>query len=188
MQSKIIIAVQGDRGSFSEQAANQYCHNKEYQKIEYHYAISSQGVIEALLSGNADIGIVAIYNTSGGVVDETQIMLNQANPKVLEVLSMNVQQNLLVCLGGSSHEIKTIRSHPQAIKQCRIYLENNFPFAQIIEAEDTAIAARDLSTTQEPTVAVIGCITAAMTYGLIALEKNIQDSVKNQTVFIAISK
>lgn len=187
MKNKIIIAVQGDRGSFSEQAADQYCQNKSYQEIKYHYAISSQGVMESLRSGNSDIGIVAIYNTSGGVVDETQIMLDQAKPKIQEILSLDVRQNLLVLPGISFHEIKTIRSHSQALKQCQNYLEKNFPHADIIETKDTALAARDLSMAQDSSSAVIGCITAANTYGLIALEKNIQDSPKNQTVFAAIS-
>lgn len=186
MNKKLIIAVQGDRGSFSEQAAALYSAKQQYTNASYHYAITSQGVLEALQEKMATMGIVALYNSLGGLVKETQIMLQQANPQILDALYLDVEQNLIVVPGTNLNQIKKIQSHPQALKQCSKYLAKNFPDAEIVETADTALAARHLAISQERTTAVIGCITAAEAYKLALLDKNIQDAKVNQTIFIVI--
>ena len=85
--------------------------------------------------------------------------------------------------------IKTIASHDQAIKQCKMYLKRIWPKATLEETSDTAKAAEDLSKGKLPkTTAVIASENCAKLYELKILEKGIQDLKFNFTSFLAVKK
>lgn len=87
------------------------------------------------------------------------------------------------------HHIRTIYSHDQALKQCRMYLKRRWPKVKVAEYPDTAKAAEDLAKGKLPkTAAVIASRAAALLYGLDILEESIQDLKFNYTSFIAATK
>jgi len=89
--------------------------------------------------------------------------------------------------GVAAHQIKKIVSHPQAIAQCERYLSQAFKKAALVEWQDTAKAAKDLSTGKlGKMTAVIAPQRAARLYGLTVLTKDIQDNHPNLTTFIVV--
>jgi prephenate dehydratase len=79
-----------------------------------------------------------------------------------------------------------IFSHPQALAQCRRFLERCFPKAQIVAALSTAAAVEQMMAYSTP-AAAIGNSRAAEIYGAQILAKNIQDRSPNVTRFVVLA-
>ena len=89
----------------------------------------------------------------------------------------------LISFGTDKSEIKVIKSHPQALGQCRNWLKANFPNTPT-EPVSSTLAAID---EKNPKVGIIAGTLAADKYGLNILQENIGDNPNNQTFFYAIS-
>ncbi len=185
----ISIGVQGDIGSFSEQAGKFFAEKQKIGDYKIEYLISSEGVLDAIEKGTVDIGIFAIENSQGGVVIESIEALAVHRCDIIEMFQILIEQNLLVLPGKSIGDIKAIHSHQQALSQCREYLEKHFKNHPQIEETDTAKAACDLKAGKLPeSAAVIANKTCAELYGLEVLQASIQDMKENLTMFIAIKR
>ena len=179
------IGVSGARGSFSEEAARFYVHKQKLKKVTYEYLVSVDGVLSALETGSITIGIFPIENSTGGVVIETVHAMAKHLFKIKSIFGLDIHQNLLVRRGATADTIKTITSHDQALKQCRMYLKRLWPKVKLVEYPDTAKAAADLASGTLPaTTAVIAPLTAAEVYHLDVLEESIQDLKFNITNFV----
>ena len=100
-----------------------------------------------------------------------------------------VSQNLLARHGVFMGDITEIHSHQQALRQCKDYLAKNFWTRPLIEADDTAEAARRLSEGKLPkSIAVISSEYCAELYDLNIIEKDIHDLKHNLTLFLAVKK
>lgn len=180
------VAVMGSLGSFSEDAALDYIHRAGIKNFELTYPISAEGVLSALEAKDADIGIFPIHNSTGGLVIESIYAASEHLFSIEELFELEVRQCLHVLPGVKMEEIDRITSHPQALAQCRRYLKVHFPHAHLVEANDTATAARWLSEhPAENTTAVIAPKRCAQLYGVQLLVENIQDQEVNMTQFIA---
>jgi len=84
-------------------------------------------------------------------------------------------------------EVSNIISHPQALAQCKYYLEKTFPQAKLTEVNSTAEAVELVSQSTEPWAA-IAMANIAEKYGLKVLGQEINDYTSNETRFIVISK
>jgi prephenate dehydratase len=110
---------------------------------------------------------------------------------LLEVKSPVVGEEVLPireCLmsRGRLDDIKIIFSHPQALGQCRHYIHEQFPRAEVRTTGSTSHAAR---LAQElPEAAAIGCAESARKYGLKVLKEDVQDYQMNHTRFIVLGK
>ena len=186
---KIKIGIQGGRGSFSEEAANIFSFNHGIEQPEIIYLISSKLVLEAVESDKITIGIFAMENAQGGVVIESVEALAGHRCKIIEMFHIPVKQNLLVSKGIFLGDITEIHSHPQALRQCKDYLADNFWTRPLIEADDTAEAARRLGQGQLPkTAGVVGSEYCAKLYNLDIIEKNIHDLKHNLTLFLGVEQ
>lgn len=180
------IGVMGAKGSFSEEASRMYAHKAGIKKYTLDYLISAENVLAHLEDGSIDIGIFPIENSNGGIVLESVHAMARHRFKIKKIFEMDVHHNLLVKKGVTAEKIKTITSHDQAIKQCRMYLKRVWPKVKIREYVDTAKAAEDLASGKLPSsTAVIAARTAAQVYKLDILEESIQDLKFNFTSFIA---
>ena len=186
---KIKIGIQGGRGSFSEEAANIFSFNHGIEQPEIIYLISSKLVLKAVESDKIAIGIFAMENAQGGVVIESVEVLAGHRCKIIEMFHISVKQNLLVSKGVFLGDITEIHSHPQALRQCKDYLADNFWTKPLVETDDTAEAARRLSEGKlSKNIGVIGSQYCADLYGLEILEKDIHDLKNNLTLFLAVKK
>jgi len=181
------IGIQGDLGSFSEEAANDFVKRHDLADVKLEYLISSKRVLEAVEDRSVDYGIFAIENSQGGVVIESIEALAAHRCDIVEMFHILIHQNLLALPGMTVGEIKSIHSHQQALRQCREYLEEKFKDTPQLEEADTAESARLLHTGKLPkTSAVIANKNCAKLYELDILEPQIEDMKNNITLFIAI--
>ncbi len=188
-KKQILIGVSGGKGSFSEEAANYYCHKYKIKNYKLAYLISAERVLSGVVKGRIDWGVFPIENSNGGIVYEAVYAMAKHNFKIRHFFEIDVRQNLLALPDKNINQIKKIASHQQAIKQCRMYLKRKWPNVELIEWPDTAKAAQDLSNGKlTPDTAVIAPRGCAELYGLKILEENIQDLKFNFTTFLAVQK
>lgn len=179
------IGVMGAKGSFSEQAAEQYIAEHDIQTAEIIPLVSAERVLEALGKKEINKGIFPIENSNGGIVIEAVHAMARHRFEIEKMFEMDVHHMLLVRKGVTASEIDTISSHDQALKQCRMYLKRMWPDADIQPYADTAKAAKDLAGGALPrSTAVIAPRRAARLYNLDILEESIQDLKFNYTTFV----
>ncbi len=180
----------GARGSFSEEAADTY--QKKYLKGKnnsLYYLVSAQNVLTSLEKGEIDLGIFPIENSNGGVVIEAVHAMAGHRFRIIRMFEIDIHHCLLVKNGTKAGDIKTIVSHDQALKQCRMYLKRVWPKVKLHEYADTAKAAEDLAKgVLQKGCAVIASRAAAKIYKLSVLEESIQDLKFNYTSFIAAER
>jgi prephenate dehydratase len=183
------IGVMGAKGSFSEEAGRTYAHKSGIKKFDLAYLVSAENVLSALEKGDIEIGIFPIENSNGGIVLEAVHAMSKHNFSIKKIFEIDVHHCLLVKKGTKADKVKTITSHDQAIKQCRMYLKRVWPKVKIKEYADTAKAAEDLAKGKLPaSTAVIASRAAAQVYKLDILEESIQDLKFNYTSFIAATR
>ena len=131
-----------------------------------------------------DEGLVPVENSLEGSLNLTfDLLARNATVKIKGELLCRVEHCLLARSGQKIDRIKEIYSHPQALAQCRRYLEQTLPAATRSGMSSTAEAA--LLVAQSTGKAVIASRRAAALYGLEILRENIQDGPgPNQTRFL----
>jgi prephenate dehydratase len=184
------IGVMGAKGSFSEEAGRTYA--KKWLKTSIYtleYLVSAENVLSSLEKGDIDLGVFPIENSNGGIVLEAVYAMAKHNFHIKKLFERDVHHHLLVKNGATADSIKTIVSHDQALKQCRMYLKRIWPKVKVEAYPDTALAAQDLASGKLPkSTAVIASRAAAIVYKLKVLEESIQDLKFNYTSFIAAEK
>ena len=176
------IGFLGPIGTFSyEVAKNNF---KEQELIEYR-TISE--TIDGLIDNQIDRAIVPIENSlQGGVIETIDKLIQNDGIFVNKEIIFKINQNLIANKKYKLGEICKIYSHPQAIGQCKNYIENNLKNTQIIQVSSTALAAKEIKTKDySACIASYSCIEE---YGLTLLDKNIQDNDLNKTKFWILSK
>ncbi|MEA2065376.1 MAG: prephenate dehydratase domain-containing protein [Patescibacteria group bacterium] len=186
---KIKIGVSGNMGSFSEEAANYYCAKNEIKDYDLEYLINVANVLRALNNGEIAKAVFPIENSNGGIVYEAVYAMSSYNFKIENIFEIDIQHCLLVKQGVKLDKIKKIVSHPQALKQCRMYLKRKLSNIELQEYSDTASAAKDISAGELPKhCATIAPKICARLYKLDILGQGIQDLKFNFTTFIAAIK
>lgn len=179
----------GARGSFSEQAGEQYVSEAKLPSAEVLPLVSAENVLTALEQGDIERGIFPIENSNGGIVIEAVYAMATHRFTIEKMFELDIHHMLLVRPGTTASKITTISSHDQALKQCRMYIKRRWPAAEIEPYADTAQAAADLGNgTLDETTAVIAPRGCAELYGLEILEESIQDLKFNYTTFIVATK
>jgi prephenate dehydratase/chorismate mutase len=172
---------QGEHGAWSEMALERWDENLVPIPCR-----TFEDVFEGVASGAFDGGIVPVENSVGGSVVEVSDLLIETTLSIVGEVRVPVRQCLLALPGTTLAEIRTVRSHPQALAQCRAYLVR-----QGIAAEpyyDTAGAARWLMFEAARGVGVIGSPLAARLYGLDVVAEGVADHEANETRFVVLSR
>ena len=183
---KVRVAIMGEQGSFTEEAALQYLKEGNYQSYDFIYPVAAVGVLQAVEKGEADLAVFPIYNEVGGMVQEALYAMAAAKFSLEELFGFEVKQCLMALPGASRDGINRIMSHPHALDQCQGYLAKEFGDRELVKASDTAGSARILSERGKDykSTAVIAPKSCAELYGLELLEEGIQDLDKNDTQFV----
>ncbi|GAB6274177.1 MAG: prephenate dehydratase [Peptococcaceae bacterium] len=190
------IGYLGPPGTFSELAARYYIEEKmkdERPKNEPQDEIrltpfsSLQKVLLAVEKRSVTAGIVPLENSVEGAVNQTLDLLAHNFSKIYfqKEIILAVIHHLLVRPGTKPFNLRQIISHPQALAQCRNYIEQNFPDVETMETSSTAGAAALVAGNNEPW-AVIGTTLAAENNGLQVLASNINDYPDNATRFMVV--
>jgi prephenate dehydratase len=145
-------------------------------------------VIAAVASGEVSQGIVPMENSIEGSVSATLDVLafEMENVNIVREVVHPIRHRLIARTPTPLEQIQKIISHPHANAQCRLFLREKLPQAEIVAANSTAEAVRIVSLSDEKWAA-IGSSLAAKSYGCTILEDDIEDYPGNQTRFVLLS-
>jgi prephenate dehydratase len=176
------IAIQGENGSFHEVAARQYF---AYDEIEIFPCSTFDLELITLKNGDVDFAVMAIENARSGSILHNYTLIRESGMKILGEQNLRIKQNLMAMPDQKISDIKEIRTHPIAIAQCMNFL-SLYPNITLIESDDTAGSARQISETKSKSIAAIVSTHAAEIYGLEILAPGIETYKQNYTRFLVV--
>lgn len=177
------IAIQGIGASFHEVAAMTYF----AEPIETVECLTFHKLCESLKNGNSDYAVMAIENSIAGSILPNYFLLQEYHFSIVGELYLPIHMHLLALPGVQLSEIRTIESHPMAIRQCAEYLQS-LPNVDIRESDDTALSAKKVAEQKLKDTAAIANEHAAKKFGLQILDKRIETHKKNFTRFLVLTK
>ena len=176
------IAYLGPAGTFTEQAAMLY--DGRAQHIPF---ASIPAVAAAVDTGMVEEGVVPIENSIEGSVNDTlDLLIHESRVLITRELVLPIEHLLLVKPGTQADSVQMIFSHPQALAQCRKFLERCFPKAAAVAALSTAAAVEEMVKSDKPSAA-IGGQRAADLWEAEILARGIQDHSPNVTRFVVLA-
>lgn len=182
-KKKLSVAIQGIATSFHEVAAFTYFEGP----IDTLECLSFHQLCEHLKSGKADYAVMAIENSIAGSILPNYFLLQEYHFNIVGELYLPIHMNLLALPGVKLADIKTIESHPMAIRQCSEFL-HGLNGVEIRESDDTALSAKRVSELKLKDTAAIANEHAAKKFGLQILEKRIETHKKNFTRFLILTR
>jgi prephenate dehydratase len=182
MDRQIYVAIQGEKGSFHEVAANDYFRNERIVLVP---CPTFDETVNSVVQDKADYAVMAIENARAGSILYNYNLIRESGLKILGELRLRVKQNLMALPGTTIGSLGEIRSHPIALSQCMAFL-NTLKGMTLIETDDTAGTARIISEQQLARTGTIASARAAEIYGLEILAEGIETYKKNYTKFHVI--
>lgn len=175
------VAIQGIRGSYSEEAALRLL-GGDAAILE---CDDFDAAFAAVESKRARFAVVPVRNKIVGEIESVADLLKKGAFRVLDEIDIEVKHVLAGTHKASMDEIKTVRSHVEALKQCARFIAENAGFQQVIGA-DTASSIRRVVTENINANSAIGSKRAAEMYGANVLREDIADDPENWTTFYLI--
>ena len=180
LEKTMTIAYFGPETTFTHQAAIR----RFGSSLNYSPQKTIADVFTEVGKKSADYGVVPVENSTEGVVTYTLDMFVDSDLKIVSQIVLPVQQ----CLMSNSprRQIKKLYVHPQSLAQCRGWIQNHLPHAEIVETSSNPRSA-ELAAKEKGAAAIAG-ILAAEKYGLRVLEQDIQDNAANATRFLVLGR
>ncbi len=177
------VAIQGERGSFSHQAALDAL-GTDISLLE---RPSFDGLFEAVQEGAADRGVVPIENSLVGSIYENYDRLGATSLQIVAEHKLRIEQCLIARPGATVASLRRVASHPVALAQCRNFFTKHESI-EAVAAYDTAGSVRSLSPEGVVTQGAIGSRLAAEIYGGAVLRAGIEDDPENYTRFLVLAR
>lgn len=143
-------------------------------------------MFETLATDASLLGIVAIENTIAGSLLQNHELLRQSNLRVIGELKLRISHVLCALPGQEIESLTEVNSHPMALMQCEQYLRRH-PNLKMVERNDTAGSAREISAEHLTGHAAVCGEYAAGLYGLEILERGIETNKRNFTRFLVLA-
>jgi len=182
LEKPLRVAFLGPEGTFTHLAARHQfggsCQSLPQGTIP--------AVFQAVERGRADYGVVPVENATEGAVDSTLDAFLDSPLRICAEILLPVDQALLLRPGLDLGSVRRVYSHPQALGQCRRWLEANLSRADRIEAPSTSEAAR--LAREDAEGAAVASELAAELFGLQVAEPRIQDLAANATRFLVLGR
>ncbi len=180
LEKETCVAFLGPEATFTHQAALK----KFGASLEYRPYSNISDIFSAVEKGEADYGVIPIENSTEGAVFHSLDMLVESDLKIVAQVYLEIAHNLLSC--SPREEIRRVYSHPQALGQCRQWLQANLPGAVLEDCSSTAAAVRRVK--EEPGGAAVAGSLAGELYGVPVVAAGIQDRSDNITRFLVIGE
>ena len=181
------VAIQGSHGSFSEAAAR-----RRWPDLEALPCREVKDAVARVREGQADAGCLPIENSLIGSVTTTYDLLHEAfgdgTLRLTHEILHPVHHTIMAIRGAPLSGIRRVLSHPVALGQCRIWLSEHLPDAELVSAWDTAGSAEIVAQENNPMLAAIAARPAADAHGLAPLAERIEDDPTNQTRFLTFTR
>jgi prephenate dehydratase len=180
------VGYLGPPGTFSEQAL---LTQPDLAAADLIDLPSITDVIEAIASGDVDMGIVPVENAIEGAVNVTlDTLAFDVDLLIQREIVISVQMDLLGLPGTVLDAVERVVSIPVATAQCRAFLHESIPTAVHVASNSTAEAARMVAEGGDAKTVAIGPELAAKVYGLDVLASDIEDHPENQTRFALVGR
>jgi len=183
MSLKNKIAIQGIKGSFHHQVANQYFG----EDIELNECLSFVEIPELINNNTVDGAVMAIENSLVGSILLNYTLIDEFDLEIQGEVHLPIHHHLMALKNQSLEDIKEVWSHPMALLQCRTYFRK-YPHIKLVEESDTAEVAQRIQKQQLPGIAAIASKKAAEIYDLNIIENEIQTRKQNFTRFFILKK
>lgn len=175
------IAFQGLPGAYSHLACGAAFPGLEPLPCE-----SFEAAFAAVADGVAGLAMIPIENSLGGRVADIHHLLPSSSLYIVAEHFQPVRHVLLAVPGADLERLESVRSHPQALAQCRTLIRELG--LEPVPRADTAGAAREVMAQGDPTVGAIASALAGEIYGLEILRTRIEDRIGNTTRFIVMAR
>jgi prephenate dehydratase len=177
----LIVAFQGELGAYSSLAIEEV-----YPQATPLPCATFEEALACVEEKKAHLTMLPVENSQWGRVADLHHLLPNSQLTIIGEHFLRIRHQLLGVKGASLSALKTVRSHPQALGQCRQTLQA-LGITPIV-FEDTAGAARWVEQQQDPTQGAIASVSAAKRYNLDILKENIEDVSHNTTRFLIMSE
>lgn len=140
-------------------------------------------VFRVVEQGKAHFGVVPVENSTEGVITHTLDCFSSSDLKVCGEVQLPINHQLLSNADGLTN-VHKVYAHPQALAQCRGWLERYLPDAEVLTSTSNAEAA--IIASKDDSVAAIASDIAAKLYSINILASGIEDERNNTTRFLII--
>ena len=175
------VAIQGVQGSYSDEAVCELF-GAAATLVECE---SFEETFEAVRSGSAENAVIPVENKIVGEIRRPVELMRDGEFRVLDTLSLRVQHVLVGTPTSEVSSLTSVRSHVEALKQCRRFFVGNPHIVPVVGA-DTASSIRRIVTDEDPGNGAIGSRRAAQLYGAKILMTGVADDIYNWTTFCVI--
>ena len=175
------IAFQGAHGAYSDMACRDLYPDRPTLPCE-----SFEDTFAAVHSGEAELAMIPIENSSAGRVADIHHLLPDSGLHIIGEHFQQVEHQLLAIPGASLEGLTQVHSHVQALSQCRHFLRSR-GLTPVVHP-DTAGAAEEVAERGDPSQGAIASALAARIYGLATLLPNGHDQPNNTTRFVIMAR
>jgi len=176
------IAIQGELGSFSHQAALRSMPDADIVPCSL-----SAEAFERLRKGEVDAIMIPIENTLAGSVVEHYDLLREHSVYIERETVIRIEHNVIGTPDSKIEQVQRVYSHPVALAQCRSFFQQH-PGIEPVAFYDTAGAVKQIVRLQDRHAAAIAGIQAADIYGGIVAARGVEDDAANFTRFLLVKE
>ena len=177
------VAIQGFEGSYHDIATRQFFKD---EKTELICCETFGEVFNALKSDSNIVALVAIENTIAGSLLHNYELLRESGVVIVGEQKLRIA-HCICCLPDEDwNDLHEVHSHPVALAQCEAFLQRH-PELKAVQAEDTALSAKEIKEKQLRGHAAICSVHAAKLYGMRILQENIETNKHNFTRFLVVA-
>ncbi len=175
------IAFQGELGAYGHQACVEA--RPQHDPLP---CPTFNAAIEAVRKGDAELGMIAVENSTYGRVADVHSLLPESGLHIVDEAFVRVHINLLAKPGAQLSQIEHALGHVVILPQCAGFLREHGITGQT--SSDNAKAARDVAEGDDLTVGALASELAAEIYGLNIVARHIEDHDRNTTRFLVMSR
>jgi prephenate dehydratase len=183
MKKEATVAIQGERGSFSEEAAVILVG----QAAQWRSCRSFEEVFRLVADGASDYCVIPIENSLAGALYKNYDLLLRHRLRIVRETNLRIEHHLVSVQGVGFDEIETVMSHPAALDQCDRFFERH-PHLKKQTAYDTSGSVKLIMEGNLRNCAAIASKRAAEYYGGQVLMAGIEDNKENYTRFFLLSR
>jgi len=174
------VSFQGERGAYSEAASVSFF-GDEVNTIPCH---TFADALKNTENDTSDYSVLPVENSLEGSVGESNDLLLSTGLTAIGEIYFRIHNCLIGT--GSIGDIDTVYSHPQALGQCRQFIQENS--LKTIPSYDTAGSVKIIKDLNKDSIACIASRNAAEIFGVAVIQEGIENNTNNYTRFLVFSK
>ena len=174
------VSFQGERGAYSEAAARSFF-SEEIETLSFG---TFAEVLESTVNDETEFSVIPVENSLEGSVGESYDLLYSTSLNAMGEIYHRIEHCLIS--NGKLEEIDTVYSHPQALGQCRDFIQKHH--MKTVPTYDTAGSVKIIKEINQNNVSCIASKSASMIHDMPVISENIANNLNNYTRFLVLSK